>query len=112
MFVKMVLPTPGFSEAPITAIDLGEKKIDLDMMRMSRFWVVIKVSSYRDGLLLQAWELLFMSSGILLLIVLPAVIAFAFGVFVMASILPDVEDRLYYYYGYPDARQLIIDQQP
>lgn len=53
-----------------------------------------------------------MSSGMLLLIVLPAVIAFAFGVFVMASILPDVEDRLYYYYGYPDARQLVIGQQP
>lgn len=47
-------------------------------------------------------------SGILFLIVIPAVIAIAFGVFVMASILPEVEERLYYYYGYPNARQIIV----
>ncbi len=31
ILLKIVLPTPGFSEAPMTAIDLGEKKIELDM---------------------------------------------------------------------------------
>jgi hypothetical protein len=29
--LKIVLPMPGFSEAPMTAIDFGEKKIELDM---------------------------------------------------------------------------------
>ena len=48
-------------------------------------------------------------SALLLLVILPAVIAFAFGIFVMYSILPDIDDRLYYYYGYSDAHRLTID---
>ena len=108
MFVNIVLPTPGFSEAPMTAIDLGEKKIELDMMREGRLWLVIKVGSYRDGLLLQARQP-YPVSALLFIVIIPAVLAFAFGVFVMYSILPDIDDRLYYYYGYSDAHRLTID---
>lgn len=49
-------------------------------------------------------------SATLMLVVIPAILAFAFGVFVMASIMPEIEERMYYYYGYPDVRQLMIDQ--
>lgn len=48
-------------------------------------------------------------SALLFLVILPAVIAFAFGIFVMYSILPDINDRLDSYYGYPDAKRLTID---
>jgi hypothetical protein len=51
-------------------------------------------------------------SALLFLIIIPAVIAFAFGVFVMYSILPDINDRLDYYYGYPDAKRVIVDSSP
>jgi hypothetical protein len=36
------LPTPGFSEAPITAIDCGEKKIELDIRGERHEYTVIK----------------------------------------------------------------------
>ncbi|WP_415282568.1 hypothetical protein [Candidatus Nitrososphaera sp. FF02] len=49
-------------------------------------------------------------SALLVLVVIPAILAFAFGVFVMVSIMPEIEDRLYYYYGFPDARRLMISQ--
>ena len=42
IFVNIVLPTPGFSEAPITAIDCGEKKIDLDIPGERHEKMVIK----------------------------------------------------------------------
>jgi hypothetical protein len=48
----------------------------------------------------------------LLLIVLPAVIAFAFGAFVMASIMPEIEERLYYYLGYQEGSRMTIDPIP
>ena len=48
-------------------------------------------------------------SALLFLIIIPAVVAFLFGVFVLYSILPDVNDRLDSYYGYPDAKRLTID---
>lgn len=49
-------------------------------------------------------------SALLVLVVIPAILAFAFGVFVMVSIMPEIEERLYYYYGFPDARRLMISQ--
>ena len=49
-------------------------------------------------------------SAMLVLVVIPAILAFAFGVFVMVSIMPEIEERLYYYYGFPDARRLMISQ--
>jgi hypothetical protein len=49
-------------------------------------------------------------SATLFLVVIPAILAFAFGVFVMASIMPEIEERLYYYYGFPDSRQLMISE--
>lgn len=52
-----------------------------------------------------------MSSGMLLLIVLPAVIACAFGVFVMVSILPEIEERLYYYFGYQEGGTITVPGQ-
>lgn len=48
-------------------------------------------------------------SALLFLIIIPAAIALAFGVFVMYSILPDINDRLDRYYGYPDVKRLTID---
>lgn len=51
-------------------------------------------------------------SALLFLIIIPAVIAFAFGVFVMYNILPEINDRLDYYYGYPDAKRVIVDDSP
>lgn len=48
-------------------------------------------------------------SALLFLIITPAVIAFAFGVFVIYSILPDINDRLDRYYGYPNVQRLTID---
>ena len=53
-----------------------------------------------------------MSSGMLLLIVMPAVIAFAFGVFVMANIMPEIEERLYYYLGYQEGSRINVDPIP
>jgi hypothetical protein len=35
---------PGFSDAPITAIDLGEKKIELDIEKSNRTQMVINAS--------------------------------------------------------------------
>ena len=49
-------------------------------------------------------------SALLVLVVIPAILAFAFGVFVMVSIMPEIEERLYHYYGFPDARRLMISQ--
>jgi hypothetical protein len=43
------------------------------------------------------------SKGILLLVVIPAVLAFAFAAAVLVSMLPEIDERLYDYYGYPDA---------
>jgi hypothetical protein len=109
----MVLPTPGFSEAPITAIDLGAKKIELDIMRRESC-----LGGYKSWFL-SRWTFIAgrgsafrMSSGMLLLIVLPAVIAFAFGAFVMASIMPEIEERLYYYLGYQEGSRMTIDPIP
>ena len=48
-------------------------------------------------------------SALLFLIIIPAVIAFLFGVFVLYSIMPDVNDRLDSYYGYPEGKRLTID---
>jgi hypothetical protein len=40
MLVKIVLPTPGFSDAPMTAMDRGEKKIELDtVVKRIRRWL-------------------------------------------------------------------------
>jgi hypothetical protein len=49
-------------------------------------------------------------SATLFLVVIPAILAFAFGVFVMVNIMPEIEERMYYYYGFPDARQLVISE--
>lgn len=43
------------------------------------------------------------SKGILLLVVIPAVLAFAFAAAVFVSMLPEIDERLYDYYGFPDA---------
>jgi hypothetical protein len=46
-------------------------------------------------------------SALLFLVILPAVLAFAFGVFVIYNILPDVNDRLDRYYN-PNVHHLSI----
>ena len=43
MLLKMVLPTPGFSEAPITAMEDGEKKMELDT-RCQRIILVLNLT--------------------------------------------------------------------
>jgi hypothetical protein len=46
-------------------------------------------------------------SALLFLVILPAIVAFAFGVFVMYSILPDIDDRLDRYYN-PNVHHLNV----
>ncbi len=41
-------------------------------------------------------------SGILLLVVMPAVLSFIFATFVMYYSYVDVQERLDYYFGFPD----------
>lgn len=45
-------------------------------------------------------------SGIIFLVVIPAVLAFIFAVFVAYYAFADVEERLDYYYGFPDRVRL------
>lgn len=48
------------------------------------------------------------SKGTLLLVVVPAVLAFAFAAAVFVSMLPDIDDRLYQIYGYPHLKRTIV----
>lgn len=47
-------------------------------------------------------------SAILLLVVIPAVLAFIFAVFVAYYAFADVEERLDYYYGYREGIRLNV----
>lgn len=47
-------------------------------------------------------------SAILVLIVIPAILAFIFAVFVMYYAYADVQERLDYYYGFPDRVRLNV----
>jgi hypothetical protein len=47
-------------------------------------------------------------SALLFLVILPAVLAFAFGVFVIYNILPDINDRLDRYYN-PNVHRFNIE---
>jgi hypothetical protein len=93
----MVLPTPGFSEAPMTAIDLGEKKIELDMGQKP-LRVVINASS-RITFLPAAAIMLVMSDGLWVVLIIPAIIAFVFGAWVFYNMVLDVSDRNMEYRG-------------
>lgn len=45
-------------------------------------------------------------ASVLLWMVIPAIVAFVFAVVVAYYAFADVEERLYYYFGFPDAAQL------
>lgn len=47
-------------------------------------------------------------SAILILIVIPAVLAFIFAAFVAYYAFADVEERLDYYYGFPNVHRLNV----
>lgn len=47
-------------------------------------------------------------SAMLFLIVIPAILAFIFAVFVAYYAFADVEQRLDYYYGFPDRVRLNV----
>jgi hypothetical protein len=47
-------------------------------------------------------------SGILFLVVIPAVLAFIFAVFVTYYAYVDVQERLDYYYGFPNSVRLNV----
>lgn len=48
------------------------------------------------------------SKGVLLLVVVPAILAFAFAAAVFISMLSDIDDRLYQIYGYPNLKSTVV----
>jgi hypothetical protein len=45
-------------------------------------------------------------ASVLLWMIIPAIVAFVFAAVVAYYAFADIEERLYYYYGFPDAVQL------
>ena len=64
----------------------------------------------RDGLLSCRMQKSVMS-GILFLIVIPALLAFIFAAFVTYYAYEDVQERLDYYQGYPNSVRLNIPER-
>ena len=48
------------------------------------------------------------ATGIFLIVIIPAVLAFIFALFVAYFAFADVEERLDYYYGFPRAHRIEV----